>query len=143
VNHATKPGLAIVISLIAAAAPARADECKHVDLAVKNNKIVEIKALSMDYLFSNDNQWRNEGFTNVIVGEGAFRTVAFDQNLAGGEGNQLLSLRLHFKAHCTSGWTGELLSVEDTDFDDTSDCVSFSGRSYRLDLPSSDVCNGL
>jgi hypothetical protein len=141
VNHAMKMfGVAIVLGL-AFVAPAHADECKHVDFTLQNDKIVEIRALSMDYLFSNDNQWRNEQFANVDVPRNSFRKIAWDQNLAGGEGNEMIAMRLHFKAHCTSGWTGELISVEDTAFTDTSDCVSFSGREYRLDLPSSDVCN--
>ena len=59
----------------------------------------------------------------------------------GGEGNELLGLKLHFQAWCGGKWSIEFISQEDTVFDDTSPCASFSGRSYRLDLPSSDVCD--
>lgn len=124
-----------------AGTPAYADTCKNVDLAVKNNKSTTIKALSMEYKFTNDNQWRSESFNNVEVGPGAFKTVASNQNLIGGEGNKLTGLKLHFQAKCGGKWSKTFVSVTDTQFDDTSNCQSNSNRSYRLDLPSSDVCN--
>jgi hypothetical protein len=126
---------------LAGAAPAYADTCKRVDLAVKNNKSTTIKVVSMDYKFTNDNQWRNESFPNVEVGPGAFKTVAVDQNLDGGEGNKLVALKIHFQAKCGGKWSKTLISAEDTTFDDTSPCVSNSNRSYRDDVNNSDVCN--
>lgn len=134
-------GIATVVALVSGAVPASADVCHNVDLAVQNNKNVKIRALSFDYKFSNDNTWRTEGFTDTEVSAGTFKTVAFDQDLPGGEGNRLLSLRLHFQAWCGGKWSVQFTSAEDTVFDDTSNCASFSGRSYRLDLSSSDVCD--
>jgi hypothetical protein len=129
------------VALVTAAAPASADVCKNVDLAVKNNKITKILAESMDYIFENDNVWHGEAFDDVEVAAGAFKTVAWDQNLSGGEGNRLKGLVLHFQAWCGGKWSIKFVSVEDSTFDDTSECQSFSGRSYRLDLSASDVCN--
>jgi hypothetical protein len=126
---------------LVAVAPAYADTCKKVDLAVKNGKSTTIKALSIEYKFSNDNQWHTESFPNVEVGPGAFKTVAFDQNLDGGEGNKLVGLKLHFQAKCGGKWSKTFVSAEDVTFDDTSPCASNSNRSYRQDLSSSDVCN--
>lgn len=133
----------ITVSTLVAlgAAPAGADPCKKVDLTVRNNKATTIKALSMEYKFANDNQWRSEAFNNVEVGSGAFKTVAVDQNLDGGEGNKLVSLKLHFQAKCGGKWSKTFISAEDITFDDTSPCQSNSNRSYRLDLAASDVCN--
>jgi hypothetical protein len=128
-------------ALAGAAVPASADVCKNVDLAVKNNKVNKINALSMDYIFENDNTWHTEEFGDVEVAAGAFQTVAWDQNLPGGEGNRLAGLVLHFQAWCGGKWSVKFISAEDSTFDDTSMCQSFSGRSYRLDLSSSDVCN--
>jgi hypothetical protein len=128
-------------ALVAGAAPAHADICKNVDLAVQNNKVNKILALSMDYIFENDNQWHHEAFDDVEVASGAFKTVAWNQNLSGGEGNRLKGLVLYFQAWCGGKWSIEYASVEDTTFDNTSTCQSNSGRSYRLDLNSSDVCN--
>ncbi len=139
-THANKLLSPLVIVVAIGSSYAHADECKHVDLKVQNNKSVAIRALSMDYIFENDNVWRNEDFLSDDVLAGALHTVAYDQNLAGGEGNRLKGLKLHFKAWCNGGWTQELISQEDTVFDDTSPCESFSGRAYRLDLPGSDVC---
>ena len=133
--------LCVIAGVVAGIAPARADVCRHVDLAVENNKGMKIKATSMEYKFANDNVWRTEGFDDVEVSAESFRTVAFDQNLDGGEGNRLVSLKLHFQAWCGGKWSVPFVSQEDTVFDDTSECESFSGRSYRLDLPSSDVCD--
>lgn len=131
-------GLATFVALVA---PSHADTCKKVDLAIKNNKATTVRALSMEYKFANDNQWHTEAFTNVDVTSGAFKTVAFDQDLSGGEGNKLISLKLHFQAKCGGKWSKTYISTEDTVFDDTSVCQSNSNRSYRLDLNSSDVCN--
>jgi hypothetical protein len=128
-------------ALAGAAAPASADVCHRVDLAVQNNKVTKINALSIDYIFDNDNTWHSEEFDDVEVAAGAFKTVAFDQNLSGGEGNQLQGLVLHFQAWCGGKWSIKFISAEDSTFDNTSECVSYSGRSYRLDLSSSDVCN--
>jgi hypothetical protein len=133
--------LATFIAATAGTGHALADECKHVDLAVQNNKATRILATSMDYKFANDNVWRNEDFNDVEVASGDFETIAIDQNLSGGEGNRLIGLRLHFEAKCGGKWSVPLLSGTDDVFDDTSVCQSFSGRSYRLDLSSSDVCN--
>lgn len=140
-NSISMLGVACGLVAMLAAVPARADVCHDVDLAVQNNKGMKIEALNMEYLFANDNQWRTQGFGDEEVAAGAFKTVAFDKDLAGAEGNELLSLRLHFKAWCGGKWSVEFVSVEDTDFDNTAPCASFSGRSYRLDLPSSDVCD--
>jgi hypothetical protein len=126
---------------LASAGPAYADKCKKVDLAVKNGKSTTIRALSMEYKFDNDNQNRTESFPNVEVGPGAFKTVAADQDLDGGEGNKLVSLKLHFQAKCGGKWSKTFISAADTTFDDPSKCVSNSNRSYRLDLSASDVCN--
>lgn len=134
-------GIVTFAALASAAVPASADVCHDVDLAVKNNKNVKINALWMEYKFANDNVWRSEGFEDVEVSAGTFQTVAFDQQLPGGEGNRLVGLKLHFKAWCGGKWSVEFVSAEDTVFDDTSACQSYSGRSYRLDLPSSDVCD--
>jgi hypothetical protein len=134
-------GITTVAALVAGATPASADICHNVDLAVQNNKNVKIRALSMEYKFTNDNVWRTEGFNNVEVAATSFRTVAFDQDLPGAEGNRLVGLKLHFQAFCGGKWSVEFVSAEDTLFDDTSTCASFSGRSYRLDLSSSDVCD--
>jgi len=50
--------------------------------------------------------------------------VAFDRDLAGGEGNRLVGLKLHFQAWCGGTWSINFVSVEDTVFDDTSTCQS-------------------
>jgi hypothetical protein len=138
--------VATVMVGLASAAPAHADECKAVDISVKNAKSVKILALSVEYKFANDNTWRSEAFPNTEVDAGGFKTVATNQNLAGGEGNKLLSIKLHFKAWCgdkfgKGSWGPELVSATDSTFDDTSKCVSNSGRSYRVDVPSTDVCS--
>ena len=48
--------------------------------------------------------------------------------LPGGEGNELIGLKLHFQAFCGGKWSVNLVSGVDSTFDDTSDCESFSGR---------------
>lgn len=133
--------LVSLVSLALSSSPAAADTCKRVSLAVKNNKATTIKAIKMAYKFTNDNQERIENFPSVDVGSGAFKTVAADQNLDGGEGNKLVSLKLYFKALCGGKWSVEMVSAADTQFDDSSACQSNSNRSYRLDLAASDVCN--
>jgi hypothetical protein len=123
--------------------PARADECKRVDFGVKNNFKVKIKALKMEYLFDEDGAVRTESFADSEVDAGAFKTIAKDQNLAGGEGNHLKLLRLHFKAWCGGKWTRELVGEDDSAFDGTKVCKSNSNRSYRYDTNDADICNNL
>lgn len=132
----------VVGSMLAvAAAPAHADECKKVDFSVKNGKKATIRALAMEYKFSGDNTWRKESFPNVDVAGGAYKVIAVNQNLAGGESNKLVGLKLHFKAFCGGKWSKEFISAEDKTFDDSSQCQSNSNRSYRLDLSENDVCD--
>jgi hypothetical protein len=132
---------AVTLAALAGAAPAHADVCRNVDLSVMNNKNTKIRALSMEYKFENDNEWRTQGFDNDEVAAESFEEVAADKDLAGGEGNRLVGLKLHFQAWCGGRWSVNFVSQTDTQFDDTSACQSNSGRSYRLDLPSSDVCD--
>lgn len=134
---------AAMVGVLVASAPVHADECKKVDFSVQNNKQVKIKALKMEYKFTEDGKWRTENFPNDDVAAGAYETVANNQNLAGGEGNHLYGLKLHFKAWCGGSWTGALIGVADTAFDNTSRCNSNSNRSYRYDTNTSDICNNL
>jgi hypothetical protein len=121
--------------------PAIADECKKVDFQVDNNKpSTKIKALKMEYKFTNDNTWRTELFSNVEVSANTLKTVATDQNLAGAEGNKLVSLKLHFQAYCGGKWSQTYVAT-DSSFDNTSVCQSNSGRQYRFDLASTAGCD--
>ena len=138
----------IISSLLVAAtvglvglAPAHADECKKVDIQVKNNKpSTKIKALKIEYKFTNDNTWRTEAFSNVEVGANTLKTVASNQNLAGGEGNQLVSMKLHFQAYCGGKWSQTYVAT-DSSFDSTASCQSNSGRQYRFDLAATAGCD--
>lgn len=134
-----------VASLLATATatPAFADVCHKVDFGVQNNFKVKIKAISMEYAFSEDGKVRTEAFPDAEVESGKFKTVAKDQDLTGGEGYHLKSLRLHFKAWCGGKWTAELIGIDDTSFDDASTCKSNSNRSYRYDTNTKDICNTL
>ena len=134
--------LCVLGALVTAAAPARADVCKNVDINVQNHKDMKIKAKWVEYLFDNDNQWRSVKFPDVEIPANSDEvTVATNKDLAGGEGNEMLAMKLHFEAWCGGKWSVGFVSAEDTDFDITSACVSNSGRVYRIDLPSSDVCD--
>jgi hypothetical protein len=122
-------------------APAHADECKKVDIQVKNNKpSTKVKALKVEYKFTNDNTWRTESFSNVEVSAGALKTVASNQNLAGGEGNKLVSMKLHFQAYCGGKWSQTYVAT-DSAFDDDSKCQSNSNRAYRFDLAATAGCD--
>jgi hypothetical protein len=70
---------------------------------------------------------------------GATTRVARSKNLAGGEGNRLLSMKLHFQARCGGKWSKTFIGAEDTAFDDDTGCSK--GRTYRYDLPPTDVCS--
>ncbi len=132
-----------LISILLTVPSVQADECKKVDFSVQNNKLVRIRALKMEYKFTEDGKWRTEKFANEEVDAGALKTVATDQNLAGGEGNHMYGLKLHFKARCGGEWTSKLVGVVDTTFDNTSICNSNSNRSYRYDTNTNDICNNL
>lgn len=72
-------GLVLVSGVLAGALPVHADECKDVDIEVKNNKSVKIKALKLEYKFRYDNTWRTESFSNKEVLSGATTRVASNQ----------------------------------------------------------------
>ena len=127
--------------VVGLAASAHADVCRNVEFTVQNNKNTKIKATSIEYKFENDNTWRTQGFTDDEVAAFSFEAVAGGEDLTGGEGNRMIALKLHFKAWCGGKWSVPFVSQEDTQFDDTSACQSNSGRSYRIGLPSSDVCD--
>lgn len=48
-------------------------------------------------------------------------------------------MKLHFQARCGGKWSKTFIGAEDTAFDDDTGCSK--GRTYRYDLPPTDVCN--
>ena len=135
---------ALVVGFLSMASTAGADVCQRVDIKVSNTKNTKIKATSVDYKFKEDGVVRHEAFTDSEVGAGKLKTVAFDQNLTGGEGNTLVSMTLHFQVWCgpsqTSGkWIGNF-THEDKSFD-VAVCKSNSNQAYRVDIPNTDLCN--
>jgi len=139
-------GVAAVTGVLVGASPAQADTCKSVDIKVKNNKSTKILALSVDYRFKEDGVERHESFSNTEVAAGQTKTVALDQNLPGGEGNNMQWMKLHFKVWCgpsqTSGsWSQEYVSQADSTFL-APVCKSNSGKHYVIELPATDQCGG-
>jgi hypothetical protein len=121
-----------------ASAPASADECKSVDINVRNGKTVKIKTLTVEYRFQFDNTWRTEQIPNVEVAPGALKLVAPNQNLAGGEGHKMLGMKLHFQAFCGGKWSKEFVTQEDNDFGNDAPCGK--GRTYEVTVPNSNIC---
>lgn len=134
-------GLAVLSTVLAGVSPASADKCNNVNFDVKNGKTTKIKALSVEYKFVSDNTWRSEAFGNVEVGAGATKRVANSQDLADGEGERMFGLKLHFQAWCGGKWSKEFVSQVDSTFDDTTACKT--GRTYRVDVPYSNICEQL
>jgi len=134
------PGFITVATLATAlaSAPVSADECKAVDINVRNGKTVKIKTLKVEYKFQYDNTWRTESIPNVEVAAGALKLVAASQNLAGGEGHKMLGMKLHFQAYCGGKWSKEFVTQEDNEFANAAPCGK--GRTYEVTVPFSNVC---
>jgi hypothetical protein len=136
----TLPRILAVAALATAAGSGAvsADECKAVDIKVRNGKPVKIKTLSIEYKFQYDGVWRKEGIPNVEVDTGALKLVASNQNLAGGEGHKMLGMKLHFQAWCGGKWSKEFVTQEDTEFGNDAPCGR--GRTYEVTVPASQIC---
>lgn len=103
--------------------------CQGIQLNVKNNKSVKIKALKVEYKSKEDGKWRSEGFSDKQINPGQVLTVKSGASLEHVEGHTMTNIKLHYKKWCGGKW-----SVTYTDTDSTfSSPKCVYGKTYRVD----------